>query len=387
MVPSVDPLALAAAVFIALWVLIWFAFRGRKGRLQVYPLLLIVRSGVSLEPYSGGLLPRLLSWAGWFSIALFIVAMVSFYVLIVELIRARYFSGETLPGGAQPGLVPLIPGVTVPLDANLFFILVAVGLAIVVHEAAHALIARASGVKVKDFGLLLLAFIPGAFVEPDEASLKKAPLTSRLKIYSGGVMGNIVLAFIAFLLLTALASTASTYIVIQEVLENSPASEAGLKPGMVIVEVEGSPVKTIGEFTAALEKLGVKDKEKSVTFNVKVIYEGEELELKVFKPEGRDRIGVTVTQVFEFGLGESIIVPLLMALFMINLALALINAAPIFVPTPMGALVTDGGHFLGDLIARLGGEDAKRIVTPLVGVVTLAMVISLLTIFPIRVVP
>ncbi|MDM7274863.1 MAG: site-2 protease family protein [Thermoprotei archaeon] len=382
-----DPLVLAAAAFTALWVLAWLVFRGRRGKLQVYPLLLIVRFGVALEPYGGGLLPRLLNWVGWFSIALFLVAMVSFYVLIVELIRARYFSGETLPGGAQPGLVPLIPGVTVPLDANLAFILIAVGLAIVVHEAAHALIARASGVKVKDFGLLLLAFIPGAFVEPDEGSLKKAPLASRLKIYSGGVMGNIVLAFIAFLVLTALASTVSTYVVIQEVLENSPASEAGLKPGMVIVEVEGSPVKTIGEFTEALEKLGVKDKGRSVTFNVKVAYEGGELELKVFKPEGRDKIGVTVAQAFEFGLGGSLIIPLLMALFMINLALALINAAPIFVPTPMGALVTDGGHFLGDLIARLGGEDAKRFVTPLVGVVTLAMVISLLTIFPIRVVP
>ncbi len=387
MVLTVDPLVLAAAAFAALWVLVWLVFRGRKGKLQVYPLLLIVRSGVSLEPYSGGPLSRLLSWVGWLSVAIFLVAMVAFYVLIVELIRARYFSGETLPGGAQPGLVPLIPGVTVPLDANLFFILVAVGLAIVVHEAAHALIARASGVKVKDFGLLLLAFIPGAFVEPDEDSLRKAPLASRLKIYSGGVMGNLILAFLAFLLLTTLVSTASSQVIIHEVLENSPASDAGIKPGMIIVEVEGSQVKTIEEFTAALEKLGVKDRGKSVTFNLKVIYEGEELELKVFKPEGRDKIGVTVVQVFEFGLGGGLLIPLLMALFMINLALALINAAPIFLPTPMGALVTDGGHFLGDLIARLGGEDAKRVVTPLVGVVTLAMVVSLLTIFPIRIVP
>jgi membrane-associated protease RseP (regulator of RpoE activity) len=376
----VESLAAFLAVLAILWALLWLKFRGSTGRVKVYPLLLIVRSGIKGEPLSG-LPSRVLSGVGWFSVAVLLVAMAAFYYLAVTLFIRRYIAPPE-GGSFTEGFVPLLPGVTIPLE-ELPLLLIPIGVAVLFHEVAHALVARATGVRVKDAGFILLAFIPGAFVEPDESELRRAPLTSRLKIYSAGVTANVILALLALGALTLLAPTLYHGVLVLEVDRDMPAGIGGLEGGMVIVEVNGLRVKSVEDFMRVLEELGVKDRGRAVTLEVKVLHDGREVTLNIVKPEGLDKLGVRVSQSFSWGF----IAMTIWLLFLINVALALINAAPIVIPTPAGAIASDGAHFLGDVVARLLGEKAKYYIAPVIGLATLLLVVSLITLTPIDLIP
>lgn len=368
-----------AVVLAVFWALLWLRFRGSTGRVRVYPLLLIARTGIKGGPL-GGTLARLLSLYGWFSIVTLVIAMAFFYYLAVTIFIRRYITPPPEPGFTE-GFVPLLPGITIPLD-ELPLLLVPIGIAILLHELAHALVARAVGVRVKDAGFILLAFIPGAFVEPDEGELRGAPTTSRLKVYSAGVAANVILAAVAFGLLILLAPVLNNGVIILDVEGGSPADLGGLKKGMVVVEVNGVNVRSLDEFLGVLEELGVRDRDRTVTINLKVLHEGREESVTILKPEGRERLGVRIEQNYIF----RIPVTMLQILVIINLALALINAAPILIPTPAGAIASDGAHLVGDLIATLLGEKTRPLVIA-IGLATLLLVISLLTLTPIDLFP
>ncbi|MEN2999055.1 MAG: site-2 protease family protein [Acidilobaceae archaeon] len=367
------------------WAAIWFTLRGKKDNLQVYPFLLIWRSGISQEAYPRGLKALALSLLGWPSIALMFFLQVLFYFVAINMFVSRYLSPR--PSAVTEGFVPFLPGVTVPLDINLIVILIAIGLAVMVHELGHALMARAVGIKVRDSGFVLLAFIPGAFVEPDEEELKRSSLASRSKIYSAGVAANVLLALLIAPLILLGSSYLAGGVLISEVEAGSPAELGGLRGGSVVIEVNGRSTATVEDFVRALESEGARDLSREVTLRLKVV-EGEEVrELQLVKPEGRDKIGVRISQFYKGGFLALLALTTLNALVTINVALALVNAAPIFLPTPAGALVTDGAHLLGDLVARVAGERVKLLVSSTVGIATLLLVISLITLTPIRFLP
>ncbi|MEM4845759.1 MAG: site-2 protease family protein [Acidilobaceae archaeon] len=379
---------LLVVIVLVFWVILWLIFRGRKGRVQVYPLVIIARTGLSREAYSKSFKAKILSLFGWPAIILMFILQVLFYYIAINLFITRYLAPPAGGPTTSEGFVPLIPGVTIPLDLNLALILVAVGLAVLFHELGHALMARAIGVRVKDAGFILLAFIPGAFVELNEEDLKNASLRNKAKVYSSGVAANILLALIAIpLLLVASNTLALPAVIISSVEPGSIAERSGLEPGVAILEINGTRIESVAKFIEVLESLGVRDKSKSVTLNIVVSRDNVEESLIVFKPEGYDRLGVTISQGYIGGFITVILITLLQVLIVINIALALINAAPIILPTPAGAIATDGAHFLGDILARIGGEKLKQIATPAIGVITLALVLSLLTIQTIRFIP
>jgi membrane-associated protease RseP (regulator of RpoE activity) len=59
---------------------------------------------------------------------------------------------------------------------------------------------RIEKIKIKSIGWILLLFIPGAFVEPDENQLKKAKRSTRLKVYAAGSFANIAVGFLIFII-------------------------------------------------------------------------------------------------------------------------------------------------------------------------------------------
>jgi len=373
---------LAFIVLLAVfWVFMWFRFRGQSGRVAVYPLLLIARAGIRGDPFRGPLAATL-SRLGWLSMLVLVAAAAGFYYITIDMFVRRYITRPEDPS-AERGFVPLLPGVTIPIDENLILILVAVGLAVLVHELAHALMARAVGIRVKDAGFLLLAFIPGAFVEPEESDLKKAPLTSRLKVYSAGVSANVALGLLALAALLLASPVLHNGVLIVGVDEKSPAERGGLREGMVVIEVNGIPVRSVEDFTETLKSLGVGDKDKSVELELKIVYGDSQKIVRVSKPEGLERIGVKVVQNYRW----KPLAALIEALLVINMALAIVNAAPIVIPTPAGAIASDGAHFVGDIVARTLGEKARLVVTPAVGVITLFLIVSLITLTPIRFTP
>jgi len=150
--------------------------------------------------------------------------------------------------------------------------IVALFVAMCLHELGHFITAKRAGVKVEEFGIgippRLFAIkrgetiysvnaIPlGAFVkaagENDPAVPRslagKGPWT-RLGIYAAGPLVNIFLAFVllsAFLALP-ISTVASNGLMVHSVMENSPAEEAGIEPGDIILEIEGQAVRRRGD--------------------------------------------------------------------------------------------------------------------------------------------
>jgi len=135
------------------------------------------------------------------------------------------------------------------------------------HELGHFITAKRAGVKVEEFGLgfpprlfgikrgetlYSVNAIPlGAFVksagENDPTvprSLASKGSWSRLVIYAAGPLVNIFLAFILLSVFFTLPVNvvAGNGVMVHSVVEDSPAEEAGIEPGDIILEMNGNPV-------------------------------------------------------------------------------------------------------------------------------------------------
>ena len=167
----------------------------------------------------------------------------------------------------SPQIVPILPGVD--YAGNPFYIPIAQGIiglltVIVVHEFAHGILARAEGVNIKSIGVLLLAIIPGAFVEPDEEEVKKVSRLSKLRIYAAGSIFNITLAGITLAIVIVLstffipAAFHSDGILISSVIPKSP-SDGVLQEGMIISNINGVNIRNVSDYNAFRNKTKIGD--------------------------------------------------------------------------------------------------------------------------------
>jgi membrane-associated protease RseP (regulator of RpoE activity) len=150
-----------------------------------------------------------------------------------------------LPGpefAARPGLL-LVPW---------YFWILAVGILIIPHELAHGVAARLLKIKVKSLGLFLLAVLPGAFVEPDEKQLKRAPRMAKLKVYAIGSFVNFVTAAAFSLAAMALLSLAfaPAGIIPSGLAEGGPAAASNLSGA--ILSIGGVPTTSLETLESAL---------------------------------------------------------------------------------------------------------------------------------------
>lgn len=140
-----------------------------------------------------------------------------------------------------PGINPYIPIV----DGW-----IALVVAMVIHEGAHGIVARSLGLPVKAAGLLFFLVVPiGAFVDLDETAIKQAKASHSGRVLAAGAGINLV-AGLAFLL--AMVMVVGSFVPaasgagIVQVAPNSPASNAGIKPGDVVTQIDGQSVTDIG---------------------------------------------------------------------------------------------------------------------------------------------
>ena len=150
--------------------------------------------------------------------------------------------------------------------------IVALLVAMCLHELGHFITSKRAGVKVEEFGIGLpprlfgikrgetiysVNAIPvGAFVKAagendptvPRSLAGKGPWT-RLGIYAAGPLVNIFLAFVLLSAFLALPYSviAGDGLMVRAVVENSPAEEAGIEPGDIILEVEGQLVRRWGD--------------------------------------------------------------------------------------------------------------------------------------------
>lgn len=143
-----------------------------------------------------------------------------------SLLQSLWTTGMGGAGGQSGGVMPIIPGLTTPLISGLL----AIATVVIVHEMSHGILARRANLEVKSTGFGLLAFLPLAFVEPDEEKLESASLSDRLQIFSAGSFSNIILSLVTFGLVLALVVPLPG-LYVYYVGENTPAENV-LRPGM-----------------------------------------------------------------------------------------------------------------------------------------------------------
>ena len=136
-----------------------------------------------------------------------------------------------------PGINPILP------IEYLFYIILALVVAIIVHEFSHGILTLAGNLKVKSMGILYLIFPIGAFVEPDEEQMKKTQIAKRMRVYAVGPLSNFVVFFICLLLFSFVFIAAvqpGEGLTVYELFEDSPVDEIGIKKGAIITEVNGT---------------------------------------------------------------------------------------------------------------------------------------------------
>ncbi len=195
---------------------------------------------------------------------------VAFFFMFTTLVLL-ILSLETIFEAPQASII--IPGVDIPgspLFVPLGYGILALATVIIVHEFGHGILARVEGVSIKSIGVLLLAILPGAFVEPDEDEIKKTKRTSRLRIYAAGSVFNLTLALVALLLVTGISSYAipSNFqeegVLITGVVPGSPA-EGVLQEGMVVKSINGFSTTNFTNYQETLEKLEIGQEAEFVT--------------------------------------------------------------------------------------------------------------------------
>ncbi|MER3451039.1 MAG: peptidase, partial [Thermus sp.] len=188
-----------------------------------------------------------------------------------------------------------------------WFILI-IGLSIFIHELGHYLAARLQGVRVKafsvGFGPVLfrkplwgtewrIAAIPlGGYADiegliPEEKGLgyDRLTLLGKLLVLVSGVFMNLLLALflLAYLFHAQGVPEATGRAVVLEVAQGSPAEAIGLKPGDVIVAVDGKPLER-AEGINRLKTPGA--------HTLTLLREGRELVLPLVWKPGSTRLGV-----------------------------------------------------------------------------------------------
>lgn len=153
---------------------------------------------------------------------------------------------------------------------SILIFLIIFSVIVVSHEFGHFAIARRNGIRVKEFDIgmgpvlyrkegketdLCIRMLPigGACVfdgldvmddedlqELDEHAFPNAPVGSRIAAVLAGPMANFILGFVLSLIVVAFSGTDLP--VIQEVLPDSAAMEAGLQAGDLVTRINGEKI-------------------------------------------------------------------------------------------------------------------------------------------------
>ncbi len=201
-------------------------------------------------------------WRWYGEISMWTCALVMVFIVIFLLLSfgMALFSGVPNTDAPASQLIPF-PGVS-PIIPFWWPAIAFIG-ALVIHEFAHALQARAHGMRVRAVGLLMLGPFPaGAFVEPEHEELLQAPRRERARLFAAAPATNLYAGFFSWLMICLLATQFSAIdpgVHASGIVEDSAADEAGLQPWEIITHFEDTPVPTAKAMTAELEAYSAGD--------------------------------------------------------------------------------------------------------------------------------
>nr|AIE98507.1 putative peptidase M50 family [uncultured marine group II/III euryarchaeote KM3_05_H10] len=228
---------------------------------RVMGIVLMVRTKRGQRVLEAVSRPRLF-WRVFGELGLWTCRAISLLVMllvVLAMLGTLFIPQEIEPPPAReliglPGMHPAIP---------LGWGLAGLIIALVIHEYGHGVLARAHGMRVRSFGLLILGLIPiGAFAEPEGEELMRAPRKERQRVFAAGPAVNIYASFLGFLLLAAVASqfiAADPGIHATGIIEDEPAHAAGLEAWEIITHMNGTPVRDYAEFGEVIDEYSAGD--------------------------------------------------------------------------------------------------------------------------------
>jgi membrane-associated protease RseP (regulator of RpoE activity) len=174
---------------------------------------------------------------GDFSVGITFVVMFTFLViliwvgfLVMNIPKDRVPTPQMILG--IPGLNPIIP---------IWYGILALVIALVVHEFTHGILTRVAKSKIISLGLVFFVVPMGAFVEPDEEELQIMKRRKRSRMFASGPTSNLIVALICSLIFTSVFIGSAEPRAIGNgvigLVEDSPALNSSLEPGMIITSI------------------------------------------------------------------------------------------------------------------------------------------------------
>ncbi len=311
---------------------------------------------------------------GWISIILTLAAMGAAYYFLSNIILSKLMPTEV---AAQARLIPLLPGLTV-VGIHLLYSMVAISVAIIFHELSHAIIALSEGIRLKSWGLALVFIIPAAFVEPVEEDYNKSRVLSKIKLLAAGSAANIIIALITLALLQVIATQHPLIIGVIPKINGTitPAANAGLQDYVpfAIISVNNTQINGLTPLTNIIKTYT----NETVVYNM-TIYSYKYMKyisLLLVKPAGMSMVGVYINpfpapnpSICIIGLACIHVPGLLSWMLWVNMGLALINAAPLF--------ITDGGKIVSETLGRINKPISYALQLGTVGLFVASILLSI----------
>jgi membrane-associated protease RseP (regulator of RpoE activity) len=311
-------------------------------------------------------------------------------LIITALLMQAY---NIIQGSMLPGVSPMLPstkdgqiGVGFP-GYDLFipwtYALIAVIATLVPHELAHGILSRVHHVRLKSTGLLTFGGLPlGAFVEPNERSLKSKSSLSRTRIYAIGSLANFFTAILAVLVLITMNLGLAQFVLSDGVLvvglDKGYPAEKVLEQGVVIYALNNYPLSGTASFEEAARPLKPKD---NVVLNTsKGLLSFKAGESPVDKEKGY--MGVLVMDnvkvkynipewLINFSIINFVIISLWWIIFF-NASIGMVNLLPI---PPF-----DGYHIMGEVVhsTDMKKEDVKWAIYGIILITALIFFLNML---------
>jgi membrane-associated protease RseP (regulator of RpoE activity) len=372
-------------------ILLAFLVYTRRKRIEFHGILLLYRTKRfrNMIDTIAQKFPRLWKIVGTIGIIVAFYFMASGMLYLIESAMLIH-SGEIKEATVKlvlPGVAPQTSIGYAYIFIPFWIWILTVFLILLPHELSHGIMARVERVRLKSVGLLLFLIFPGAFVEPDERQLERRKVISKLRIFAAGSFANIVVSILAFSLASSLWNPLVDGVMIEKVIENSPAEAAGIKPGMKLQAINGIPVSN-GDFKVYSNFVlsGVKPEKvvaglsvlqvltngtfRNYTFspgdNITLTLDGKNYTITLSShPEDPTKpfIGISTTLA---GGGFDFLFPFLAVLSIISFAVAVINILPLY---PL-----DGGRMIKALLESINKESADDI-TRMISIFTFVLLV------------
>jgi membrane-associated protease RseP (regulator of RpoE activity) len=200
------------------------------------------------------------------AVGIFIMALLLWEATLVSRIPADKAPTPEMMLGI-PGINPVIP---------IVYGIIALVVAIIVHELAHGILTRVGNMGLKSLGAIFLLIPLGAFAEPEEQDLVKADRKRRTNVYAVGAATNVFLAIICVLLFCTVFMASAQPVrenpVVTAIGDNSPALHADLGFGAQIMSISGVPINNVSDWESTSVYPGS-------NITISYFYSGQELNI------------------------------------------------------------------------------------------------------------